>query len=33
MKFCILLLLIADCATSQAQDAVLSWYPLEVGNS
>jgi len=33
MKFCILLLLFADCATSHAQDAVLPWYPLEVGNS
>jgi hypothetical protein len=33
MKFYILLLLIADCATSHVQDVVLSWYPLEVGNS
>src|SRR6516162_679539 len=33
MKFCILLVLIADCATSHAQPAVLSWYPLEAGNS
>ena len=33
MKFSILILLIAGCATSRAQDAVFTWYPLEVGNS
>lgn len=33
MKFCVLLLLIADCATANAQDTVLSWYPLAVGNT
>jgi hypothetical protein len=33
MKFCILLLFLADCATIGAQDAVLSWYPLQAGNS
>ena len=33
MKFFIFLLLITDCATSHAQQAVLSWYPLEAGNS
>ncbi len=33
MKFCVLLLLIADCATANAQDTVLSWYPLAVANT
>ena len=33
MKFSILLLFIVDCAATHAQDSVLSWYPLEVGNS
>lgn len=33
MKFSILPLFIVDCAATHAQDAVLSWYPLEVGNS